>query len=278
MANPHVRSYFDPPDPDASPLNLIQLFELATALIHSDIEGDEFLNVVMQVNEPGPEHRDTIWIVKDGVGRPIAAKIWWNGRWRRIYNGMIGEVRGFTGAPGLGPPPALFNANGRGNIGLEYDGWHICNGKDGVVDLSDKFVIGAHMNNSNSHTGYDNGWQTFVDGKSDLKTGGAKNQMIQMKNLPPLDNSIPNNPDTGQNETTGLWLHGKGWKSDPENAHDEAFPIVDINFGNMKNHAVKIVSYGADPNASPPIPQEELPILPPFYALAWITFVGYENT
>lgn len=276
MANPTIKTEFYPPDPDFSPLNLVQLFELANVLVHTTIDSGDFLNVTIGTTEPAPEHRDTVWIRTDSVGRPVEIKFWWHGHWRRIYNGMLGEIRGFTGAPGLGPVPALFNSNGRGNIGLEYDGWHICNGKDGVVDLSDKFVIGAHMNNSNSHTGYDGGWQTFVDGKTDLKTGGVGKTMIEMKNLPPLDNSAgTTNPDTGDPETTGLWINGKGWKDDA--AHPAPVPIVDNNYGNLHNHAFLLAKYGADPTANPPVPQEELVILPPFYALAWITFVGYEN-
>lgn len=276
MANPHVETVFAMPDPDASPLNLIQLFQLANALVRSTITGDEFLNVTAQVLEPGPEHRDTLWVVLDSVGRPIALKYWYNGHWRRVYNGMVGEVRGYTGAPGLGPPPALFNANGRGNIGLEYDGWHLCNGKDGVVDLSDKFVIGAHMNNLNSHTGYDHGWQTFVDGDADLKTGGVKSQKIEMKHLPPLDNSGgQTNPDTGQPETTGLWINGKGWKDDAEHIPNPK-PIVDVNYGMQRNHAYLLATYGAN-TTNAPDGQVAFPVLPPFYCLAWITFVGYEN-
>lgn len=285
MANPRIHTFFDSPDPDASPLNLIQLFQLASVLVHSEVDSaDEFLNVVAQVLEPGPEHRDTLWVVLDSVQRPVALKKWYNGHWRRVYNGMAGEIRGFTGSPGYGPAPSLFDVNGRGNIGLEYDGWHICNGKDGVVDFSDKFIIGAHMNKSpnNTHADYDNGWQTWLpklDGTGDtnFKTGGKTTNMIQMKNLPPLDNSIGHtNPETNQPETTGLWINGKGWKDDA--THQTAQPIVDINYGNTRDHAFLLTKYGADPNANPAIPQEEFPVMPPFYAMAWITFVGYENT
>jgi hypothetical protein len=276
MANPTIKTEFAMPDPDAAPLNLIQLFSLANVLVRSTIQGDEFLNVVAQTLEPAPEHRDALWVVLDQVKRPVAIKFWYNGHWRRVYNGMLGEIRGFTGDPGLGPPPALFNRDGRGNLGLEYDGWHICNGKDGVVDLSDKFVVSAHMNNLNGHTGYDHGWQTFVDGKDVLKTGGAKSTMIQMKNLPPLNTALGNNPDSGLPETTGLWIHGKGWKDDA--VHSSAVPIVDTNYGASRNHDALIATYGAAPDATPPVPQEEFPVLPPFYCLAWITFIGYENT
>ena len=196
---------------------------------------------------------------------------------------MLGEIRGFTGAPGYGPAPALFNTNGRGNIGLEYDGWHICNGRDGVVDLSDKFIIGAHMNRNpnNTHPDYDHGWQTWQtfagdENETTAKTGGANGSMIEMKHLPPMDNSIED-PDTHTKPAPGLYINAKEAKDAAE--HTTVEPLIDINYANLKPHSKLLINYGADPadHKGSVGPQQKFPTLPPFYCMAWITFVGYEN-
>src|SRR5678815_1302584 len=150
MANPEVVTQFGNPDPDAAPLNITQLVALLNTLITSQIQGS-YIPYVIQHGEPGVNDRDKAWIYVDTQGRPVETRIWWeNGSaWRRVYNGMIGEVRMYNGNPGTD-----FDSDGLGNIGGNYDGWHLCNGKDGTPDLSDNFPIAAHMNNADGHTGY----------------------------------------------------------------------------------------------------------------------------
>jgi hypothetical protein len=276
MANqpPDVLTQFAMPDPNAAPLTLIQLFQLANTLVSSEIQGP-YLSYILQVNEPGSSDQDKVWVQLDSQRRPVAIKTYYNGHWRRVYNGMLGEIRGYTGNPNTdfdltGDNPGL------GKIEGNYDGWRLCNGKGGTPDLSDKFIIGAHMNNLNAHPGCDHGWQTFVDGKSDLKTGGVISQLIEMKHLPPLDNSGPD-PLTGAPAAngTGLYIHGKEAKE--SDAHGEVRPLVDIHYANALPHDAFLIKYGSDPHGNPAVPQEKFPVIPPFYALAWITFVGYAS-
>jgi hypothetical protein len=151
--NPPVLTQFANPDPNAAPLNITQLVQLLNVLVGSEIQGS-YIPYVLQNGTPGMDDTDKAWIELDTAGRPKAVKVYYNGTWRRVYNGMLGEIRGYHG-----DPSTVFDDNGLGKVGLEYDGWHLCNGKDGTPDLSDKFVIAGHMNNSNGHTGYNNGWQ-----------------------------------------------------------------------------------------------------------------------
>jgi hypothetical protein len=270
---PPVVTEFGMPPPDAAPLNLTQLFTLANKLVSSRIDGN-YLPYVLQSGQPSVNDQDKVWFEQDSQGRPVAVKVWWigsgpNGAWRRIYNGMMGEIRGFHGAPGYGPAPALFNTNGMGNVGLEYDGWHLCNGKDGTPDLSDKFICGAHMNKLDSKSDYEDGeWQTMVAGGDNPKhTGGAKDFTLS-----DATTWRPVRPD--------LWV-GRWTASTPQRDDDS------LMYGFPKKVATGTDSGTPDPNDPPNhliLPKDEgnaepnpVSVINPFVALGWIIFVGYQS-
>jgi hypothetical protein len=248
MASPPVETKFCMPDPNLAPLNLIQLFQLANLLVHSEIVGD-YITYVVGSDEPGAGDRDKVWFQKDTQGRPIAVKVWWNGHWRRMYNGMLGEVRGYTGNPGTD-----FDNTGMGRVTGEYDGWHLCNGKDGTPDLSDRFLIGAHMNNED-HSGYvDDEWVTWISNKTGMHTGGERDFTLTEDTTwrpatPQVTlygwsatGNIPDNPGS---------FYGR------KNVDSAEYPIVAADEGNLDPSAVSII--------------------PPFIAMAWIIFVGYRT-
>ena len=260
--NPTLTTTFAHADPTVAPITINELIDLLNILVATNLNGS-YIPYILQTGTPGVDDQDKAWIELDSANRPRAIRTFYQGNWRRVYNGMIGEVRGFTGAPGYGDPPALFNSTGLGNIGLEYDGWAICNGENGTPNLTDKFIIGAHMDNSNGQQGYDSGWQTFVNGVDALKTGGEAKTMILPVHLPELASALEisgNEPNIGGPD------------------HATAHVLVDRAYGataHVARDAIDPIHYGADPNGTPPQPQEEFPVLPPFYALAFITFKGY---
>lgn len=174
MANPTIVTHFNNPDPNAAPLNITQLVQLLNTLVMSTMNGD-FLGYVIGQDPPGPDDHNKVWIKTDSVGRPVSANIWYlgaaGGSWRRVYNGMIGEIRMFSGDPGI---TTDWDSSGKGVVGGTYDGWAFCNGNNGTVNLSDKFIIAAHMDRSHSHPQYGaDGWETFVDGATNQHTGGS---------------------------------------------------------------------------------------------------------
>lgn len=247
MSNPAVQTQLSMPDPSDAPLNLIQLFQLQNRHLHSEILGD-YTPYVIQNGEPGVADHDKVWFELDAQGRPVAIKIQWHGSWRRIYNGMMGEIRGYTGNPGND-----FDATGWGKPTEEYDGWHLCNGNDGAPDYSDHFLIGGHMNNED-HSGYiDNEWVTWIGKKTGMHTGGdieftltedtTWRQVIQGE---PIDHW---RDDTATRDPVLGKLYGK-----PDDSHD--FLI------------------GADPGNTDPSP---VTLIPPFIALGWVTFLGYRT-
>jgi len=261
--NPIVLTSIGQADPNASPVTVNDLISLLNQLISTEIQGS-YIPYVIQHDTPGVDDRDKAWIELDPGGRPTALKVWYpgnQGAWRRVYNGMIGEVRGYTGDPSI-DFDMDGNNPGRGKIGLSYDGWYLCNGFNGTPNLSDKFILGGHMDNSAGHTGYHNGWQASVKGPNgdttDLKTGGFFTQPILPANLPPFD----------------VNLNGKEYKDGTD--HDpDFFPILDTHYANLTDHTINLGHYGSDPTAPVPVPQSDIWTTPPFIVMGLITFKGY---
>lgn len=249
--NPPVITQIAHADPNADPLNINELIDLLNTLLSSQITGS-YIPYVISNTAPGVDDQDKAWIELDATGRPKAIRTFFSGNWRRIYNGMLGEVRGFSGDP---TDLTKWDANGHGVIGGDYDGWQICNGLNGSPDLSDKFLIGGHMNNSGGHSGYSSGWQTFVDGVADLKTGGNASVTLDAAHT-----YFPGTPDvvarfwsaTGNApnpHVAGLW----GVKSNSTPADND----------NIVN--------GVAAHTTP----DPINILNPFIAIGWMIFQGY---
>ena len=249
--NPLVLTQFGNPDPDAAPLNITQLVQLLNTLISSEILGS-YIPYVIQNGTPSVDDRDKAWIYVDAQGRPIEIRIWWenSGAWRRVYNGMIGEVRMYNGDPSID-----FNTDGLGNIGGRYDGWHLCNGKDGTPDLSDRFLIAAHMNNAGGHVGYDNGWQTSISNVDDEKTGGERDITLT---------------DATTYRGAKDAITAQRFTADG-NAPDAAGDLLGIGSG-----GTQYTLQGGDADAGNTEP-DSISIIPPFIAIGYIIFVGYST-
>lgn len=157
-----------------------------------------------------------------------------------------------------GDPSVDFNSDGLGNIGGTYDGWHLCNGKDGTPDLSDQFPLGGHMNNAGGHVGYDNGWQSFVDGKTDQKTGGVKDITLNAE-----DTFQPN----GNMAKLTVGMYNVAGVTGDASGPLYGDPSV---VGADKRRVLNIESDG---NTTP----TAIPTVPPFTAIAFIIFVGYST-
>lgn len=247
--NPQILTQLGHVDPNAVPITVNGLIDLLNPVLTSEMQGSYIPYVISSIT-PGSDDHDKAWIQTDSQGRPLAVKLWYNGNWRRVYNGMLGEVRGYHGDPSVD-----FDTDGLGKVGETYDGWHLCNGKDGTPDLSDKFIVGGHMNNSAGHSGYDNGWQTFVDGVGDLKTGGTNQITLTSGNTyrPPKAEVIVGTWSADGNARAGNGdLYGA---KDNQPAATDNFTLVAADTGNTTPDPISILN--------------------PFVALGWIIFVGY---
>jgi hypothetical protein len=257
--NPPVQVTFGHADPTDNPLNINELIDLLNRVVMGEITGS-YIPYVVGSATPNVTDQDKAWLKQDTQGRPIALMTFWRGNWRRVYNGMLGEIRGYSGNP-----KDDFDDTGLGKISEQYDGWALCNGQNGTPDLSDKFILGGHMNDDDTNVGYDDGWQARITGPNGVtanyKTGGRFLETLGYNNLPILSNA------TGT-EAPGLWIRGKEAKEDT--AHTDIEVLVDTHFANATSHEVNITPtpYGK----SPPDP---IWSLSPFVAAGWIIFVGY---
>jgi hypothetical protein len=247
--NPPIITQLGHVDPNAVPLTVNGLIDLFNPVLTSELQGSYIPYVIGSIT-PGSDDHDKAWIQTDSSGRPLAIKLWYNGNWRRIYNGMLGEVRGYHGDPSVD-----FDTDGRGKVGESYDGWHLCNGKDGTPDFSDTFIIGGHMNNAEGHSGYNNGWQTFVNGVGDLKTGGGKDITLTAGNT--------YRPARGA-------VTARNWDAASQAPNPHNGSLWGVKSNNTPGDNDNLLE--ADPGNTSP---EPISILNPFVALGWIIFVGY---
>lgn len=259
--NPPISITIGSADPNAAPLTVNELFALLQNVITAEIFGS-YIPYILGHDTPSVDDQDKAWIELDTQGRPLAIKTFYNGLWRRVYNGMIGEIRGYSGDPSIDfemtdPNPGV------GKIGGRYDGWYLCNGKNGTPNLSDKFLIGGHMDNSNGHVGYNNGWQSAITTPSgtvnDYKTGG---QFVETL----LPANIPTQPASIKFDTGGLAKLYK-WKADG-NAQDDSGDLWGLDNPGATPHQI----IDDTPANATPTP---IWTTPPFISLGWIIFKGY---
>lgn len=156
----------------------------------------------------------------------------------------------FTGDPAL-----YFDGTGLGLTTADWDGWAICNGANGTTNLTDRFLVAAHMDNASGQTGYVAGWRTLVSGTI-LQLGGVKEHLIVARDLPELD----------------FQLDGHDYNSGGS-PHVDPSPIVDLLYSNSPVRSVPgLIHYGFDSGSET---QTAVPTLPPFYAYCLCQFVGY---
>jgi hypothetical protein len=192
-------------------------------------------------------------------GQPIALKYFWPGSssWRRVWNGMPGQISGFSGDPGYGAPPKNFNQSGLGNEGGFYDGWAICNGQNGTPDLSDQFIIGAHMNNAGGKEGWDGTkWVTWISNKNAEQTGGVRDFT--------LTEETTFRPATSE-------IKFRHWTADGNIPDPHTGSLYGVKAGPANEVDNDVLVPGDEGNETP----TSVSTIPPFYALAWIQFTGY---
>lgn len=257
MANPGLVTQMGHVAPDAAPLSINELIDLLNTVLQSTFApGVTYSPYVISHVEPAVNDRDKAWIYIDTQGKPIEIRLYHanTSGWRRLYNGMPNEIRIYSGNPGYSDNPLHdFDINGHGHVLGTYDGWQLCNGKNGAPDFSDKFVLAAHMNNANGIPGYDHGWQGVIDGVAH-KDGGQWTETLLPQNIP-----FPTKGATGV--TVGKYT-----------AEGNA-PAGDGDlFGLINGFPVTLPVEGADPGNPHPLP---VFVGPPFIAMGYIIFQGY---
>lgn len=240
---------FANPDPSANPLTLTQLIAILNALVSTVIPGD-YAPYVISSSTPAVDDQDKVWHKTDSAGRPLGTFLYYSGAWRREQNGRTGDVKLYSGNPGTD-----FDSTGLGIVGGNQDGWALLNGSNGMVDISNLFVVAADMDNLG--TGYNSGaggWRSIITGAA-LSTGGASQITLNAANT--YSPAVV---------AAGLFDH---WKADgnTRSTSDGLWGNPDVSGGGSD---ATIVPASAGNPTPPPIQT-----IPPFYSLAYVGWVGY---
>lgn len=240
MAFPVQITFADPP-PGTCPATFDDGVNILKTLITGAVTTG-YTPFIMGAATPSVDDQDKPWIRLDTNGAPMGTYVFFGGHWRRQYSVPLGTVTM------VAVGPTNFDANGKGVPGGDWDGWHLCNGKDGIFDLSDRFIIAGHM--SDDSIGWSAGWRTTATG-SPTNVGGFAS--IEL-----LTSQIPSDPIT---LTVGKW------KADG-NARDIAGQM----YGDPGSDTTKQTTLTLDAgNASP----DAINNMPPYKVLAYAIFIGY---
>lgn len=247
MSFPVPITYTNPPA-GTCPNTIDELIQLLRDITTAEVS-TSYLPYILGFATPAVEDQDKAWIRTDAAGRPLGTFLFYAGSWRRQYNGKFNEITMFNGNPAL-----FFDGTGRGLTTSEWDGWSICNGQNGTPNLSDKFIVAAHMDDSSGETGYVSAWRTLVSGS--IEATGGQSEVTLTSDQVPSDSHDEERldkftADGNARSNAGLLLGHYSGTHDPDGSE----VIVPAITGN------------ADP--------DPVPTLPPYFALAYVIFTGY---
>lgn len=237
---------FDNPDVGECPSNLQELTDSLNARISGVLEGD-FKPYVTGAATPSVDDQDKVWMRQDSNGRPIGTYVFYSGTWRKQYNANMGQIVMYSGDPAVD-----FAGSGHaGTVGGEWDGWQLCSGENGSPNLSDKFIVGAKMDDLG--TGYPtNGpWKTTVTGASTASGAGVHEITLSAANT------------YAPAEAALVLGH---WTADG-NTPNAGGGLIGLSGGAADFNLVNAIVG----NPTPPA----IPTLPPWVAYGLAIFVGY---
>lgn len=235
---------FDSPAPEVCPQTYGELIEDLNTRVSASLN-TEVKPYVFGADTPAVEDQDKVWERVDASGRPIGRYVFYDGNWRRAYSVGIGTITMYNGDPGVD----FAETGGRGTIGGMFDGWNLCNGENGTPNLSDRFIVGAKMDDL--ATGYPEGngpWKTTVTEESTQSGDGVHEITLDAANTyrPPIPAVKVSKWEADGNALNAAGdLYGRG----------TSFDLVPADAGNE------------DPDA--------IPTLPKYYSLAYIAYIGF---
>lgn len=204
-----------------------------------------FLTYVIGSETPSSDNQDKAWVRLDGSGRPIGLWVYYGGAWRISGNGRIGEMKIFTGVFS-----DYFNSDGASYIGLEWDGYHICNGMDGTEDLRNHFPIQANGYDGTLH------WVSPIEGGVAKHIGGQSESGLTLANVP--------RPALSEIIVDKFSADGV--------ARSDSGLLFGHHSGATGSAGKETIWAGDDGNTDP----DPFPNVPPFFAVAFVQFLGLD--
>lgn len=236
---------FDDVSPEDCPTNLIELWVLLNATVSGSMAGP-FMPYITGAATPSVEDQDKAWMRSDAQGRPLGTYLFYSGTWRKQYAGNTDELRFF-----MGNPNDHFDGTGKGTPGGNWDGFALCNGQNGTPNLSDKFLVGAKLDNLGTGFPTSEEWTTTVSGESTTSGAGVHEITLTEAN-------------TWQKETDAILLGH--WDADGNNPQVGG-GLIGLSGGGAD---FNLTEAGGDETP------DAIPTLPPWYATAICLWIGYD--
>jgi hypothetical protein len=221
-----------PPDVNA----LAQL--LATFMLKGTLPDNSGGGVFVGSIQPSSSITQKVWFQIDAAGRPIGIRMFYNGNWRLLYTGSVGDVKPYARSLS-----GLVDGTGKGIMSGSLDGWALCDGRNGTPNLVNQFVVCA--DNITNLT-------TNVNPSSpNSRQGGAATHVIGRTNLPNMVARLL--------KKSFSFVHGGEGGEELYKAATTAddWPIVQQNTG-------------LPVGGSAPVNH-----VPPYYSLMYLMFIGY---
>jgi hypothetical protein len=194
---------------------------------------------------PSSSLTNKVWYKTDAAGRPLGVFMFYNGNWRKVYTGVaLYEIRMFAG-----PFSLYFDGTGRGLVGGDVDGWALCNGQNGTLNLEGYFPVSGLPGQSVGQ-GTD-GWFSNCEGTGWHPQGGQRGLTLNMNYLPPM---VAHSHIAGY--TVGSGGQGAALSTNDGTAPDYQLPVSDGAGNRGLGHQ---------------LPSQHL-----YIALGFIQFVGYQ--
>lgn len=232
---------------NAAPEDCPTTWQESIDLLNESVSGSIVANIVPYVRQtetPGVDQQSLVWHKIDVDGRPIGTFHFYSGAWRREYSGRQDEIRYF-----MGDPNVHFESGGRGIVSGEWDGFALCNGSNGTPNLSDKFIVGAKMDDLGIGYPTNGPWKTNVTGSAE-QTGGVNEITLT-------------DATTFRAAKAAVTLFRRTATGETPNASAGLFGL-----GPLGETVIVPEDLGNDP-------PDAIPTLPPFYALAICKWIGY---
>jgi len=233
MAEPIVVSPNIVSDPTGClPGNRQEMIDFIAQNLSVQFQSDAFNTFNYGTATPSAENRGRPWFrIESGTNFPLGWYSFYNGSWRRITGLPRYAILEYKG------PSSVFDGTGRGLAGGQMEGFFLCNGNHGTLDLKDKFIVGS--------TDYSAGrWKSDVNPNNDQQGGGGSaQQTLNINNLPPITIPLPVGGGVGGNNRFVFGSNGYS-----ENQYD----VVVVGAGDAR--------------------PQPFNILPPWLALAYVQY------
>lgn len=198
----------------------------------------DYILLIKGPNTPQAQDQNKLWLKTDPTGRPLGLFVMYNGNWRQVATGNVGQISIFAGAWS-----SYFDSSGLGLEGQPWDGWAIANGNNGTLNVTNRFIVPGYRCDGWGL------WVTNVD-RYDAYTGGRSFFQITYINMPYMTVTL--------NARDGYAYNGGAFAA--------------TNYGpSSQGGAIGTWAYPIDGTGD----QYPISLIPPYIALGFCQFIGY---